>query len=137
MAGLPLSHVLFAVGYLWALPVTLVGLLSALVGWARPFRVAGGALICCATPKGLWGRFFSSSGMAASAWGGVVFLAKESDLAIGRLMRHELRHFAQARLLGPLMPLAYGLGSLWAVIRGGNSYADNFLERDARAAEAA
>jgi hypothetical protein len=51
-------------------------------------------------------------------------------------VRHELRHFAQARLFGPLLPPAYLAASLWAAASGGHWYQDNAFEKDARRASA-
>lgn len=131
-----MSAVLFVLGYLWALPVTLAGLLVAIVGWTKPLGLQDGALLCAAKPGGLCARFFAS-GFAAFTWGGVIVLARENLLDDSRLIAHELRHFWQARILGVLMPLAYGACSLLALAQGKHPYTDNLLEVDARKAAAA
>jgi hypothetical protein len=45
---------------------------------------------------------------------------------------HELVHFKQARIFGVFLPLAYGVGALWALARGGHPYRDNWFEKNAR-----
>lgn len=132
-----MKGVLFAIGYLWALPVTAVAFVAALVGWAKPIEVRGGCVVCLASPGGLWGRFFASSGMAGTTWGGVMFICRRTDLAIGRFVTHELRHFWQARVFGPLLPIFYGLSSAVAFANGRHPYRDNIFEVDATAAESA
>ncbi len=45
---------------------------------------------------------------------------------------HELEHVSQARKWGPLFFPAYGVASLWALIRHGSLYRENTFERKAR-----
>lgn len=128
---------LFTPGYLWALPLTLTGLLApVLCGAALPKKLEGGALLCVALPGGLCEAFFRKTGAAAFTWGGVIVLASEGLLQNARLLDHEQRHFWQARILGPLMPLAYAAAALLAVADGGHWYRDNWFENDARKAAA-
>lgn len=44
---------------------------------------------------------------------------------------HELAHVRQAELWGPAFLPAYFLASLWAWLRGGHFYFDNWFEQDA------
>lgn len=125
---------LFVLGYLWALPVTLVGGAAALVGWTRPLGFRDGALLCVAKPGGLWAWFFAH-GFIAATWGGVIVFVDVDAAQNEKVLRHELRHFFQARIFGPLMPLAYGLCWLWGRLQGRTDYYGNFLEEDARRAE--
>lgn len=126
---------LFWLGYLWALPVTLVGALVVLVGGAKRTAWLNGAALCVAQPGGLLDRWFRSASFVAFTWGGVVIFCDEANARNPIEQRHELRHFAQARVLGPFMPLVYVACSIWALVRGRDWYWGNALEEDARAAE--
>jgi len=134
-----MRRALFLLGYLNALPLTLVGLWVALVGRTRFIHFEGGAALFVAKPGGLVDFVFRKTGAhGGGGWcGGVVFLAQPSLVLSPSLVRHELRHFAQARVFGPLWVVLYGLASLAALLLGGHPYFDNALEKDARAAEAA
>lgn len=123
---------LFVVGCLWALPTTLLGFALALGGLCRPYAVQGGAVwFRVATPLSPWAWWWAKRFMAIT-FGGCVIVSSEPDDSV---IRHELRHFAQARLLGPLFLPVYLALSLWAFLRGRDAYLDNALERDARSAE--
>lgn len=127
-------------GYLWSLPVTLAGLLVALVGGAVYVGTGYGALLFISPTDSLLRRhFFDRFGMAAFTWGAVIIRRTGQDLSsvivADRLYRHEAAHTRQAMVFGPLMPIAYGVCSLWAWVRGGNPYRDNALEAMARRAE--
>lgn len=121
-------------GHLWASANTIAGLIVALAG-ATPAGCDGVCLLFVARRRGPVAWFFRSSGMAAFTWGAVVVVAEPHHLERVRLIRHEHRHVAQQLVLGPLMPIAYGLCSLVAWLAGGDAYYDNALERDARAHE--
>jgi hypothetical protein len=126
--------VLRILGHLWAVPNTLAGLAIGLAcatfaGWD------GTCLRFVSRPSGPTAAFFRRFGMAAFTWGAVVVVATPSHLERPRLLRHERRHVTQQLVFGPLMLPAYGLASLWALVRGGDPYRDNVFERDARAAE--
>jgi hypothetical protein len=129
-----MSRALFLLGYVWALPVTLFGLLVAVGGWCRLLTLRSGALVFAAKPGGPCDWFFRRFGFGAFAWGGVVVLASEGLLENDRMLSHELRHFQQARWFGPLMPLAYGACALWELAHGRQAYRDNWFEVDARRA---
>jgi hypothetical protein len=128
---------MFLLGYIWALPVTLAGRLVAWVGgaeyalsmpsdWTRHYVALEG---------GLCDRFFKHFRFAAFSWGAVIVYAQARYLENARLVRHERRHAQQAYWFGPLLPFAYGLCALWELAHGRRAYADNWFERDARAAE--
>lgn len=122
----------FALGYLWSLPTTLLGLVLALGGLCRPYAFRGGAVWFRVTTRWSPWAWWWAKRFAAITFGGCVIVSGELDDAV---VRHELRHFAQARVLGPLFLPVYLALSLWALIRGRDAYFDNALERDARAAE--
>lgn len=124
---------LYVLGYLWALPFTLVGGLAALFSLSRPYRITNGVVLCLA---GTWVRaFFRNGNFGAMTWAGVVFTADillphdEQDAAI---LRHELVHFRQAMRWGALFPVAYGAASLLAWIGDGDAYTNNAFEVAAR-----
>ncbi len=127
-----MKGVLFVLGYIWALPATVAGLLLALIiGQFR--QVEGGAFQFVARPFALWIMY--RAGVGAFTWGGCTVFALQRIYEDAPSRRHELRHFAQARCLGVLIPLVYGVCSIVALIRGGSAYFDNALEVDARKAE--
>lgn len=123
-----MRRVLWILGCLWALPVTLAGLLLATVAMEKVV-LNQGAMVFRARP---WFRaaFFSRFHVAAFCWAQCVFIASNFELA--SVLEHELVHFKQARIFGVFLPLAYGVGALAAMMQGGHPYRDNFLEKWAR-----
>jgi hypothetical protein len=126
--------VLLVLGHLWAAPLTLLGLLAALVGGGRWLGLNSGVLEFTARTGGLISWVFRATGTcgASGLWGCVAFYAAEPS---AQIRRHEHVHARQAMALGALWPLAYGACALWALTRGGHAYRDNAMERAARAAE--
>lgn len=61
---------------------------------------------------------------------GHVVLASNPDM-LARTRRHERVHVAQYMLWGPLFPLAYGLASLVALLRGRPAHRGNCFEASA------
>jgi hypothetical protein len=125
--------------YLWALPVTLLGVLVALIA-----RSSGGTLqrvggVLEATggwPARVLRRGFPFSGaVAAITLGHVVVSVSLGALVATRA--HERAHVRQFERWGVLLLVAYPLAGLLAWARGGHPYRDNRFEREARAAEAA
>lgn len=127
-----LRRTLFVLGCVWAAPISLAGLM--LVALTRCDFVCqrDGALFFVASP---WFNrvFFVRFRVAAFTWAQVICAAPDCIRNEGVIV-HELVHFFQARIFGVLMPLAYGVGSLVALIQGKSAYADNFLESWARKA---
>ena len=125
--------------YLWALPVTLLGVLVALVS-----RGSGGSLqrvegvleVAGGWPAwGLRHGFPFSGAVAALTLGHVVVAVSLNALTSTRA--HERAHVRQFERWGVLLLVLYPLAGLLAWVRGGNPYRDNLFEREARAAEAA
>ena len=121
--------------YLWAAPNTLLGLpllLAALLCGARcalhcgVIEVHGGIL----RPLFRSGLCLGG-GISAMTFGHLVIARDRFHLEISRA--HELVHVRQYERWGPLFIPAYLLASLWAQLRGGNYYRDNYFEREARA----
>lgn len=107
-------------GYLWALPCAILGLLIALPCIPRRFAWHDGAL-------DVHVRHCFPAWASAQTWGWVILVAKDSP----RIARHERVHVKQYLVLGPLFLVAYPLASVWAWMRGGNPYRDNWFERQA------
>jgi hypothetical protein len=124
--------------YLWALPVTLLGMLVALAA-----RSSGGVLqrvdgvleAAGGWPARVLRRGFPFSGaVAAITLGHVVVGVSLAALVATRA--HERAHVRQFERWGLLLLVLYPLAGLLAWMRGGHPYRDNLFEREARAAEA-
>jgi hypothetical protein len=125
--------------YLWPLPVTLLGMLAALIA-----RSSGGVVQqvdgVLETAGGWparvlrWG--FPFSGAVAAITLGHVVLGVSLD-ALTATRAHERVHVRQFERWGALLLVLYPLAGVIAWLRGGNPYRDNVFEREARAAEKA
>lgn len=123
--------------YLWALPVSMVGGLLALVA-----RVSGGRYqwkdgvleASGGWPAKLLCRGFPFCGPAAAITLGHVVLGA-SQQALDTTRTHERVHVQQYARWGIVFVLAYPLAGAWAWIKGGNPYWDNPFERQARERE--
>ena len=119
-------------GYLWASPVTALGLVaSALCLWRGQVRLhqgiveAHGPVLRAA----LTHLSLLPGGIAAITLGHVVLARDEDTLA--RTRHHERVHVGQYERWGVLMLPAYVLASAWIWARGGHAYFDNPFERQA------
>jgi hypothetical protein len=122
--------------WLWALPLTLLGLIV-----FAGARVAGCGRIQCITSQHGWvfaavggslARLLQShplGSMAAVAIGCCVYAVDAKALA--QHLPHELVHVRQAQCWGLLFPLAYLGNSVWHWCCGRCPYADNFFEKQA------
>ncbi len=120
--------------YLWAFPTTAVGLslfaFSALLGKTRHrvvhgvLEVHGGLITWLLTHC-----TFLRGGASAMTLGHVVLGRDELLLHLTR--DHERVHVRQCERWGPFFLPAYGLASLWVLLRGGRAYEDNPFEREA------
>ncbi len=123
--------------YLWALPVTLLGVLIALVACGSGgvlYRVDGVVEAAGGWPARVLHRGFPFSGaVAAITLGHVVVAVSVAALAATR--RHERAHVRQFERWGVLFLLLYPLASFFAWLHGGHPYRDNYFECEARAAE--
>ncbi|MDO9466168.1 MAG: hypothetical protein Q7J36_02595 [Thiobacillus sp.] len=122
--------------YMWPLPVTVLGMLVALLA-----RGSGGSVQRVAgvleTAGGWPGRclrhgFPFSGSVAAMTLGHVVLGVSHEALIATRA--HERAHVRQFERWGVLLLVLYPLAGLAAWLRGGNPYYDNVFEREARAA---
>jgi hypothetical protein len=121
--------------WLWVAPVTVVGLLLAVLA-----RLSGGTVrwhtgvveSCGGMLAWLLARPLPFSGpVAAMTLGHVVIAASPQALAETRA--HERVHVRQFERFGVAFLAAYPLASLWAWLDGGDPYLDNVFEREARA----
>jgi len=121
-------------GYLWASPNTLLGVLAGLPLWCcgGQVRLVGGVIECAGRPSGgRFARLLAACGFGAITFGHVVLAIDPSTLA--RLRRHERVHVHQYERWGPLFLPAYLLSSLWQLVCGRRAYRDNYFERQAYA----
>lgn len=127
---------LAVLGWFWALPMTLIGFVIAVGGWATLHkRDDGWRFHFIAKPGGLSWRFFDKYGFAAYTCGAVIVYKVEAYTKIQRLVRHELEHYYQSTRWGVFHFLAYYVASVWAWANGKDAYKDNAFEVAARAAE--
>ncbi|MHB1085591.1 MAG: hypothetical protein ACYCZA_12240 [Thiobacillus sp.] len=123
--------------YLWALPVTLLGLLVALIAQVSGgdlHRVAGVLEAAGGWPAWVLQRGFPFSGTVAAITLGHVVVGVSSH-ALDGTRKHERAHVRQFERWGVLLLVLYPLAGVLAWARGGNPYRDNLFEREARAAE--
>lgn len=123
--------------YLWPLPVTLLGMLIALLarssgGVVR--RVDGVLESAGGWPAKVLRLGFPFSGAVAAVTLGHVVLGVSLD-ALTATRAHERAHVRQFERWGLLMLALYPLAGLWAWLHGGHPYRDNWFECEARAAE--
>jgi hypothetical protein len=125
--------------YLWALPVTLLGLLIVLIARSSggvQQRVDGVLEAAGGWPARVLRHGFPFSGSVAAITLGHVVVGV-SLAALEQTRVHERVHVRQFERWGVLMVLLYPLAGVIAALRGGNPYIDNVFEREARAAERA
>jgi hypothetical protein len=118
--------------YLWALPNTAIGLVAlppVLLTGGRVRLVAGVLEVDGGVAAPLLARLPVGGGAAAITVGHVVIARDAASMAFTRC--HERAHVRQYELWGPFFIPAYLLASLWAVLRRGHAYHDNYFERDA------
>ncbi len=125
-----------ALGYLWAAPVSALGVALALLALAcgARLRARRGCVECVGGELGqLAAALPRPLGFVAITLGHVVLAA--NDEVLERFRAHEHAHVRQYERWGALLLPAYLLASLWQLARGGAPYRDNWFERDARRRE--
>ena len=123
--------------YLWPLPVTVLGMLVALIA-----RGSGGVLqrvdgvleAAGGWPAWVLRRRLPFSGVVAAITLGHVVVGVSLD-ALRVTRAHERAHVRQFERWGVLLLVLYPLAGLLAWVRGGHPYRDNLFECEARAAE--
>lgn len=131
-----LTAVRRGLAYLWAAPNTLFGLLACMAGalGGASATVRDGVLeVHGPGVKRLLAILPVRFTVLAITCGHVVLGADRN--ALSRTRSHERAHVEQSQRLGPAFLPAYLLASLYAWLRGGDAYRDNYFERQARAAE--
>jgi hypothetical protein len=131
----PMRKVLWFAGYVWALPVTILGLMLAMLFTRLESVDEEGILHFVVQPGGPLDWYMRHFHIAAFTIGAVVTYSGADGPRQIRLVRHERAHVMQTLVLGPLFLPLYGLASLWQLARGGHPYHDNWFEVRARAAE--
>lgn len=120
---------------LWALPMTLVGVVFVVLGLLTGGRVAvvGGVIEAHGgvVRRGLARLPVGRGGAGALTLGHVVLGANATALRTSRA--HERVHVAQYERLGIAFPFAYVASSLSAVLHGENPYHANRFEKEAAA----
>lgn len=114
-----------ALGYLWAFPVTALGLLAALLT-----ALTGGVLRrqegTLEVHGGFSHRLLGFFDAQALTLGHVILGVSPSALIAYRT--HERAHVRQCERWGIFFLPAYFLAGFWARLRGGHSYRDNWFE---------
>ena len=117
------------IGYVWAAPITIVGLLVAFATACSggSIRVREGVVEAVGGFAGWFlrgGRFWR--GGAAMTLGHVLF-ARDAD-CLARSRSHEMAHVRQFEKWGPLLLPAHWIVSLWLRWRGLDPYLDHPFE---------
>ena len=127
-------------GYAWASPMTLFGVVYAsafkALGWYKWHGVEGDALVWLARPS--TGPAFLSrlwTGWGGHAMGNVIVLNDNAPNK-ARILVHEQKHVDQMMRLGIFQPIIYGLCYVGIKLGcpGSSPYYDNPFEIDARRA---
>ncbi len=136
-----MSKLAQVVGYVWASPLTVLGLIYAnlftLLGWYKYAGTFGDALVWRLVsekaPAWIDKVWLSWDGHAI---GQVVVLKPELDSNRWKIvLRHEQEHVHQQMVLGIFQPVLYGLASLGLrFCKHSHHYFDNPFEIDARRA---
>lgn len=133
---------LSVLGYFWASPITVIGLIYAAFcqacSWYKFIGVYGDALVWKVNEEkipGWLGRLYWNR-WAGHAIGNVVVVKFDVDSEHGLvILKHEQEHVHQGMVFGPFMPFLYGLNSLCILCcRNAHPYYDNSFEIDARRA---
>lgn len=126
----------------WASPVTLIGFLYVslfwAMGWYEYVGRRGDALVwfvrvekCPNVLKERWKNW------AGQAIGNIVVVKYDLGTERGAItLRHEQEHVNQCMVLGPFMPILYGLFyvTIWVTCRHSDAYYSHPFELDARRA---
>lgn len=128
-----IRRIVNALARLWALPMTVLGLLMLPLAW-----VSGGRISVVDGVLEVYGGWITAflrrwppfgAGAAAMALGHVVLAMSARDMVECRA--HERVHVRQCERWGVFFLPAYLGASLWAWMRGRDPYRDNPFEREA------
>jgi hypothetical protein len=134
----PGSWFLTLIGMVWALPLSIAGLLFAIpvALWRGHIHVVRGKTVALLVRGPLADIILGHhpfGAMTAMALGHVI--VSESQGLSARVLTHELVHVRQAEVWGPFFPFAYLASSGLAAIQGKDAYWHNHFEVAARKAE--
>ena len=122
---------------LWASPCSTVGVLLASIPLLAGGQVkwsAGALEVTYRESEASCGRLARKLPFRGIVFGHVILAVTRSEmLSIGP---HERVHVQQYERWGPLFFFAYGVSSIWQVLRGRSAYWDNHFEVQARALSA-
>ena len=128
-------------GWMWALPLTLVGFIYAtvfsLLGWYNNRGLKGDALLWEVNPDKMPGWLKNAwKHWAGHTVGNVVVLNGNIDTHRGRItLRHEQEHVRQGMVLGIFLPVFYSMAYFGLKFCAhAHPYYDNPFEIDARRA---
>lgn len=120
------------IGYLWTAPNTLLGSMAGVI----VVCLGGHARLVCGVAEfhgGLLGRLLVAAStecrFSAITLGHVILGI--NGVALDAVRRHEHVHVRQYECWGPFFLPAYGISSLWQLLRGRRVYQDNYFERKA------
>ena len=119
--------------HLWAAPCSVLGLAAGAIALALGgrARVSAGALeVTYRERPDDCGRLASKLRFRAIVFGHVILAVTREELQ--RIGPHERVHVEQYERWGPLFFVAYGLSSLWQLVRGRSPYWHNHFEIQAR-----
>lgn len=118
---------------LWAAPCSAIGLVLALIPLALGGRAAvnqGALEVTYRSDLASCGPVARTLPFRAIVFGHVILAVTADELAC--IGAHERVHIAQYERWGPLFFVAYGLSSLWQLLRGRSPYWHNRFEVEAR-----
>jgi hypothetical protein len=126
-------HWLVAARMIWAAPCSLIGLLLAAIPLAQGGKAVwrrGALEVTYRQSQASCGKLARSLPFRGIVFGHVILAVTEEELlSIGP---HERVHVEQYERWGPVFFLAYGLSSLWQLLRGRSPYWYNHFEIQAR-----
>jgi hypothetical protein len=118
---------------LWAAPCSMVGLLLAVIPLALGGKAAwrrGALEVTYRQNQAACGKLARASPFRGIVFGHVILAITDEELC--RIGPHERVHVQQYERWGPFFFLAYGLSSLWQLLRGRRPYWHNHFEVQAR-----
>jgi hypothetical protein len=119
---------------LWALPLTLFGVVPALAVWlVRGHAHCVQGALEVHGPLGDWLLRHRRLNFVAVTIGHII-IGRDAACCT-RARAHELEHVRQGERWGPLFPFAYCLAGIAQLSRGKRFYWDNPFEREARQAD--
>ena len=132
-----MKHDLKLVKLLWASPCSVIGMLLAgiaLLAGGEARWSAGALEVTCRERLASCGSLARKLPFRGIVFGHVILAVTREELAT--IGAHERVHVQQYERWGPLFFVAYGVSSIWQLIRGRSLYWDNYFEVQARARSA-